>query len=47
MLEIYVLLFVLILAVAVELQKLIPESSCTGDCDQGRRCDCVQERKNQ
>lgn len=48
MIELYILLIILVFALAVHYQKFIPDSSCTGDCDQGRNCNCVtQDKDNQ
>lgn len=31
------------LAAIVLLDRMIPESDCTGECEQGRRCTCCKE----
>jgi hypothetical protein len=41
----YIILFVIIAVIAIDIQQFIPESSCTGDCDQGRRCTCVNSKE--
>lgn len=46
MIELYILLIVLVIAITIHCQKYIPESDCTGDCNQGRNCTCVSKNKD-
>jgi hypothetical protein len=34
----------IIVGIVVVLVRSIPKSDCTGDCDQGRNCDCKNKR---
>lgn len=35
------LLILLVVGVAISIVRRLPPSSCTGDCNQGRNCNCV------
>jgi hypothetical protein len=35
------LLIVLVAVIAISIVRRLPPSSCIGDCNQGRNCNCV------
>jgi len=35
-----ILILVIVAVIVIRLNRLLPKSSCTGDCNQGRNCDC-------
>lgn len=38
------LLILLVAGVAISIVRRLPASSCTGDCNQGRNCNCVEKK---
>ena len=42
---IYLILWLCGVALGVTLMQMRGETGCTGDCDQGRKCDCVGLKK--
>lgn len=39
-----VLIIVAVVAIAVTIVRRLPTSSCTGNCNQGRNCDCKDKQ---
>lgn len=37
---IQVIILIIIVAIIVRLVRALPNSKCTGNCNQGRNCDC-------
>ena len=37
---IQLIILIVIIAIIVTLVRAIPKSDCTGNCNQGRNCDC-------
>ena len=35
------LIIILVIAIILAIVRRLPSSSCTGDCNQGRNCNCV------
>jgi len=35
-----IIILAVVIAVAITIVRLLPKSSCTGDCNQGRNCTC-------
>jgi len=35
-----ILILLLIVVIAISIQRRLPKSNCTGDCNQGRNCNC-------
>ena len=33
-------IIILTIVIAIAITRLLPKSSCTGNCNQGRNCDC-------
>lgn len=44
MLMLQLLILGIIVGIIVVLVRSIPKSDCTGNCNQGRECDCTQKR---
>lgn len=38
------LIVLIVIVVAVSIVRRLPASSCTGDCNQGRNCNCVEKK---
>jgi len=36
------LIILIVVAVAVAIVRRLPKSDCTGNCNQGRNCDCIK-----
>jgi len=34
------IILAIVVAIALKIVRLLPKSSCTGDCNQGRNCTC-------
>jgi hypothetical protein len=37
------LLLIILVGVVISIQRRLPKSSCHGDCNQGRNCNCKGE----
>jgi hypothetical protein len=35
-----IIILAVVIAIAITIVRLLPKSSCTGDCNQGRNCTC-------
>jgi hypothetical protein len=35
------LIIILVIAIIVSIARMLPKSNCTGNCNQGRNCNCV------